>query len=367
MRVSREIESRPSPLQDRVPSPQPAGIRAMATCSRRRDDPVPRESDSEQDPAIAWKARRSTAVLESRYRDVAHPRGRVRTRARTPEGFVGSPLRTLGLDHLPVPDHSTLSRRARSLDVAPKATPPGGPIDLIVDSTGLQAPGEGPWDAAKHGTKRTRHRRRLHTGVDERGFIVAHCLTGRGVEDASVVGDLPSQISGEVERLTADGVHDRTTVHGLLTARAAEVVVPPEKNARVSRHGLPGLRARNITVESMRELGPREWKKRSGHHQTGTSRERLIASQAAHRRQAERSKPGGAGDGGRARHQRTRPNARAGSPTVRTRPQPSEHRVSALRPGESCNNAENVSIANPWPVGWNSDTEYNDARHRRHV
>ena len=40
---------------------------------------------------------------------------------RQTEGFVGSLLRMLGLDHLPVPDHSTLSRRSSSLDLVLKA------------------------------------------------------------------------------------------------------------------------------------------------------------------------------------------------------------------------------------------------------
>ncbi len=47
---------------------------------------------------------------------------------RQAEGFLGSLLSMLGLDQLPVPDHSTLSRRAQSLDVAPKATQHRGPI-----------------------------------------------------------------------------------------------------------------------------------------------------------------------------------------------------------------------------------------------
>ncbi len=56
---------------------------------------------------------------------------------RQTEGFVGSLLRMLGLEQLPVPDHSTLSRRAQSLDVVPRTSPSIGPIHLIVDSTGL--------------------------------------------------------------------------------------------------------------------------------------------------------------------------------------------------------------------------------------
>ncbi len=184
---------------------------------------------------------------------------------RQTEGFVGSLLNILDFDHLPVPDHSTLSRRARSLDVLTKPTRPGGPIHLIVDSTGLQILGEGPWAAAKHGTKRRREWRKLHVAVDGRGFIVAHCLTERRADDASVVGELLSGIRDEVERSTADGAYEKTAVYDLLTERGTDVVSPPKKNARVSRHGPPGVRARNVTVESVRELGPRAWKKQAGY------------------------------------------------------------------------------------------------------
>ena len=76
----------------------------------------------------------------------------------------------LGLDQLAVPDHSTLSRRAQSLEVTTKTNQTSGPIHLIVDSTGLQIVGEGPWAAAKHGTKRTRDWRKLHIGVDGEGL-----------------------------------------------------------------------------------------------------------------------------------------------------------------------------------------------------
>ena len=69
---------------------------------------------------------------------------------RQTEGFVGALLRMLRLDHRPVPDHSTLSRRSLSLDVIRKAPQFCGPIHLIVDSAGLEIVGEGSWAAAKH-------------------------------------------------------------------------------------------------------------------------------------------------------------------------------------------------------------------------
>ncbi len=53
---------------------------------------------------------------------------------RQTEGLIGSVLQLLGLD-LPVPDHSTLSRRAETLEVLrPKAG--SEPVHLLADSTG---------------------------------------------------------------------------------------------------------------------------------------------------------------------------------------------------------------------------------------
>lgn len=72
-------------------------------------------------------------------------------RLRQAEGFVGSLLELLKLD-LSVPDYSTLSRRAKTLDV-----PLGNrvredePLHLVVDSTGLKVFGEGEWKVRQHG------------------------------------------------------------------------------------------------------------------------------------------------------------------------------------------------------------------------
>ena len=118
-----------------------------------------------------------------------------------------------------------------------------GPLHLIVDSTGLQIAGEGPCAAAKHGMKGTRDWRKLHVGVDERGFIVAHCLTESRADDPRVVSALLSQVSDEVERFTADGAYDKTAVYETLVERGESVVVPPKKNVQVSRSGAAGARA----------------------------------------------------------------------------------------------------------------------------
>ena len=73
---------------------------------------------------------------------------------RQAEGLIGSTISLLGLD-LAVPDHTTLSRRAESLDVV-RPRPGSGPVHLLVDSTGLKLCGSGEWLLEKHGTKTRR-------------------------------------------------------------------------------------------------------------------------------------------------------------------------------------------------------------------
>src|SRR3954468_19524071 len=83
---------------------------------------------------------------------------------RQTEGLIGSVLQLLGLD-LPVPDHSTLSRRAETLGV-PRPKAGSAPVHLLVDSTGLKLCGPGEWLIEKHGTKRRRAWRVLHLATD---------------------------------------------------------------------------------------------------------------------------------------------------------------------------------------------------------
>ena len=56
---------------------------------------------------------------------------------RQTEGFLDSLLRLMGLN-LKAPDHTTLSRRNQIVAVPPLTRSYDGPIDLIVDSTGLK-------------------------------------------------------------------------------------------------------------------------------------------------------------------------------------------------------------------------------------
>ena len=55
---------------------------------------------------------------------------------RQTEGLIGSIIHLLGIE-LAVPDHSTLGRRAQTVTLPKWTRRPDGPLQLIVDSTGL--------------------------------------------------------------------------------------------------------------------------------------------------------------------------------------------------------------------------------------
>ena len=128
---------------------------------------------------------------------------------RQTEGLIGSIIALLGLS-LAVPDHTTLSRRAETLEVPRLCSRRGsGPMHLLVDSTGLKLCGAGEWLHEKHGTKTRRAWRTLHIGTDaDTGQIVAATLTGSDASDASQVSPLLDQVAGPVASLTADGAYD---------------------------------------------------------------------------------------------------------------------------------------------------------------
>ena len=110
-----------------------------------------------------------------------------------------------------------------------------GPIDLIVDSTGLKILGRGEWNAHKHkASKKRRDWRKLHIGVDAEGFIVAAELTASSRDDASTLPDLLAPLEVPIRRFTADGAYDHRSVYDRASAAGTEnvvIVIPPRRSA----------------------------------------------------------------------------------------------------------------------------------------
>ena len=183
-------------------------------------------------------------------------------------GFVQSLLRLVGLGWN-VPDFSTLCRRQRKLNVAIPYPGGTGPLNLLIDSTGIKAEGEGEWNARKHGGPKRRIWRKLHIGIDEETLEVrAVEVTGSNIGDAPILPDLLDQIPADeqIGSVTADGAYDTRKCHEAIAARSAAAVIPLRRNARPWKPTSPGAVARNEALRASKYLGRAIWRRRSGYH-----------------------------------------------------------------------------------------------------
>jgi hypothetical protein len=189
---------------------------------------------------------------------------------RQTEGFVDSLIRLMGLD-LKAPDHTTLSRRGKDLEVPCLARLHGGPLHLVIDSTGLKIVGGGEWHVHKHKSSNKRRRwRKLHLGIEEGGFILASALTESGRDDALVGVELLKQLDVPVVSFRADGAYDtRATYAALLEAGTPdiEIAIPPRRTASSSRLAAGNWLQREQAIRTIAEVGRRQWRKESGANQ----------------------------------------------------------------------------------------------------
>jgi hypothetical protein len=186
---------------------------------------------------------------------------------RQTEGLIGSIIALLGLD-LAVPDHSTFSRRAETLEVQ-QLRSGTHPVHLLVDSTGLRLCGPGEWLTEKHGSRARRSWRKLHIGVDtESGRIVTAKLTAHDVDDASQVGPLLDQVADPIASFTADGAYDEDGVYRAVAARHpdAAVIVPPRSSAVLSETAETAPTQRDQHLRIIAERGRMGWQKASGYN-----------------------------------------------------------------------------------------------------
>jgi hypothetical protein len=221
----------------------------------------------------AWRAEpRTTRGGQAHYsalaiRTALTLRAVFRLALRQTEGLIGSILQLLGLD-LAVPDHSTLSRRAETLEVPRPCSSSRGPVDLLVDSTGLRLCGPGEWLIEKHGAQRRRAWRKLHIGVDAgTGQILASELTTSDVDDGSQIEPLLDQITGPLASFIGDGAYDQAGIYGTIGERHpdADVIVPPRSTAVLTETAESAPTQRDRHLQNIAEHGRMGWQKRSGY------------------------------------------------------------------------------------------------------
>ena len=188
---------------------------------------------------------------------------------RQTEGFVRSLMELMGHD-LPVPDHTTLARRRRTVAVDMRAPGRQAPVDLVLDSTGLKFYGPGEWARQKHGETR-RSWRKLHVAVDAgTGEILAHELTNDDTSDAAMVTPLMEAAGGRIRRVLADGAYDGQPTYDAIRDASPpksipKIVINPRNTSIPEKGSAHGGSEREIHAARIAEVGQIAWQKETAY------------------------------------------------------------------------------------------------------
>ena len=209
---------------------------------------------------------------------------------RAAQGLAGSLIRLAGLNWR-VPHFSTPSRRQKDLTVEIPYRPRGGPLHLVVDSTGLKVLGEGEWKRRKHGADKRRVWRKVHLIIDADSHEIraVEMTDHRHGEGALVPGLLEQLPPGEpIGVISGDGAYDTRGVYQASASRQAALVVPPRRNGKPWKEQTVAAEERNESLRAIRRLGRRLWNRWSGYHrrslaETAMSRIKRLGERLASR------------------------------------------------------------------------------------
>lgn len=168
-----------------------------------------------------------------------------------------------------IPDFTSLAKRAAQLKVCLEVAPSKGPIDIVIDSTGLKVFGAGEWRAQAYCHPKRRAWRELHLSINAASQeIVAEVLTSKKRDGADLVPPILAQINPPVAKMYGDGAYDKWKLYDVLEREAIMPVIPPRRNASIKKHGNCAGKplARDENLRGIRRLGRRRWKEAIGYH-----------------------------------------------------------------------------------------------------
>lgn len=184
-------------------------------------------------------------------------------------GLVESIFELMKVD-LPVPDHSTISRRMAGLEVTLPVKPSGEPRHIVCDSTGVKVYGEGEWKVRQHGFSKYRTWRKLHLHVDEKTHeVVAAGASENSVSDAEIFPEMLAANEEEIGQISGDGAYDKKKVYQAIEQRGIKkAAIPPRQNAKIWKHGnAKGERhIRDENLRHIRKKGREKWKQDCNYH-----------------------------------------------------------------------------------------------------
>ena len=203
-------------------------------------------------------------------------------------GFVESIFELMGVD-LSVPDHTTISRRLKRLEVELPVNPTGGKRHVVIDSTGIKVYGEGEWKTRQHGISKRRTWRKLHLAVDEAtGEILSSVVTDNSCHDSEVLGELLDEIEDPIFQVDADGAYDTACCYDYIDERDAVAGIPAQRNAKIWFHGnRKGPRhPRDENLRKIRLVGKKKWKRVINYHRRSLAETTMFRRGNGLRRQS---------------------------------------------------------------------------------
>jgi len=207
---------------------------------------------------------------------------------RQTEGLLTSISKILELD-LSIPDHTTLSRRAKHIALSKPPKPSSDSRVIIIDSTGLKVVGEKEWMNHKHGTKQRKVWRKLHLAINEDGEILSATLTTHHESDVSQVPDLLAEIDSPIDTFYGDaGGYDHPGTYLALDnhekrfnqTTPIRTVIPPNLGFRPLQESDSEKRKANIKL--LNDVGREKWQevtsygKRAGVENTNSRYKTII-------------------------------------------------------------------------------------------
>ena len=78
---------------------------------------------------------------------------------------------------------------------------------------------------------------------------------------------------GKINGFYGDGAYDKWKVYETLGNRRIKAIVPPQRNAKIKRHGNSSSRplSRDVAIRAIRHRGRRRWKEDIGYHRRSLS------------------------------------------------------------------------------------------------
>lgn len=190
---------------------------------------------------------------------------------RQTEGFLKSIARLMDVD-IPIPDHTTVSRRSAPLKVHAAKIPTDGEdaVVVIIDSTGIKVIGEKEWMNMKHGTRQRKVWRKLHLIIRSDGEILASTLTTHDFSDVSQVPHLLKEIDEPISECLGDsGGYDHPLTYKSLeehekrTGQPIKAVIPPNTGFKKQSDYDSSKRIQNI--EFIETHGKQKWQQESNY------------------------------------------------------------------------------------------------------